>query len=80
MYDIGIQLGRCLLEGVEDCGFYLGDGLLKAVRDFLIAHRYGHGESCDTVWTMHHIVLGGIVAEVGEGGADVDLDTLCHAL
>ena len=34
--DVGVKLGRSLLEGAEDGGLDFGDGLLDAVRDFLV--------------------------------------------
>ena len=48
--------------------------------NLLVAHRHLHRQGGDAVRAVYDVVLGGIVAQVGECRAYVYLDALGHAL
>ena len=73
LHDVGIQLGRCVLKGRQHGVLNLCHRLVEAVGYLLIAHGHLHGQGGDAVGAVHDVVLRSFVAQVGEGGADVDL-------
>ena len=80
LHDVGVEFGRRIFQGVDDGLFDACDGLLQAVRDFLVAHGHLHRHGRDLVRSVHDVVLGCVFAQVGQGGAYVDFDALGHAL
>ena len=65
--NVGIKLGRGVLQGREHGVFYLCHGLVEAVGYLLIAYRHLHRQGGDAVRSVYHVVLGSLVAKVGKG-------------
>ena len=80
LHNICIQFGRCILQSGEYGILYLSNGFVQTVGNFLIAYGNLHRQGRDTVWTMNNVVLGSLIAQVCQGRADSNLDTLSHTL
>ena len=60
--DVGIELRWSGLQSREHCILDLGHRLVKTVCDFLVADGNFHRQCGDTIWSVHDIVLGSLVA------------------
>ena len=79
VHDVGIEFGWRVFERAEHGGFYFRDRLLQAVCYFLVAHGHLHRQCGDAVRSVHDVVFGCVLAQFGECGSHVNLDTFGHA-
>jgi hypothetical protein len=78
VYNIGIQLGRCLFQNREYSCFYFSQGFVQAMGYFLACDRYFNGKGCHQVGTAYQHGFR-LFFQIGQSRSYANLDVFCRA-